>query len=417
MPDEEVLRIVGDTLESVRGRTYVRGMEWESLTEDQLDQIITGCESQVAAARSMEMAAVAEKRRRQSHHGDGYRSIIDWMAARADISHRMARRLVWTGSRLTDAPEVAEALSAGEMSFDRAEQVCRLPEDQRKNHEWCDISQLRRKVAHYKRLTTQREREVSRSYLNFQSSLDELTVHLWGELSGVDSRIVEKAVDQQADHIIPVEDGEHWSVAERRALALISICTDSLYTDSSPDHTSSGHTTIESGTIREPGSIAPPIELTVTVDARTAAETNGQTGVTVLNGPRIGVQALQAILCDTKIGVIGLTEEGRPLSLGKITRFVPRKLRTHVLQRDGGCTVDGCRSSYRLEIHHITPLSLGGLTIEPNLITLCWYHHHIAIHQQGLQVHRIGPSRIRLTRPQARGPSPPPRSDKASLRA
>ncbi|MGA8039153.1 MAG: hypothetical protein WCA93_03500, partial [Acidimicrobiia bacterium] len=68
-------------------------MEWETLSEDQLDTLITECESGIARLRSMEMAAVAEKKRRQSHHGDGYRSIVDWMAARADVSHRTARRL------------------------------------------------------------------------------------------------------------------------------------------------------------------------------------------------------------------------------------------------------------------------------------------------------------------------------------
>ena len=31
-----------------------------------------------------------------------------------------------------------------------------------------------------------------------------------------------------------------------------------------------------------------------------------------------------------------------------------------VLARDAGCTVYGCNSTYRLEVHHIVPLSGGG---------------------------------------------------------
>ncbi|MGA7097735.1 MAG: HNH endonuclease signature motif containing protein, partial [Acidimicrobiia bacterium] len=92
-------------------------------------------------------------------------------------------------------------------------------------------------------------------------------------------------------------------------------------------------------------------------------------------------------------------EEGRPLALGRNTRVIPRKLRKHILSRDQGCTSDGCPSTYRLQIHHIIPISQGGLTVEQNLITLCWYHHQIAIHQQGLQVQKLGPSRIRLVPP------------------
>ena len=51
--------------------------------------------------RLLQMAAIVEKRRRKSHLADGYRSIVDWTAARADVSHETARsicvgrRLVW----------------------------------------------------------------------------------------------------------------------------------------------------------------------------------------------------------------------------------------------------------------------------------------------------------------------------------
>ncbi|MGC2239229.1 MAG: DUF222 domain-containing protein [Acidimicrobiia bacterium] len=210
-------------------------MEWETLSEDQLDILISECESGIARLRSMEMGVIAEKKRRQSHQADGYRSIIDWMAARADISHRTARRLCWTSTRLADAPEVASELVAGGISFDRAEQVARLPEHQRETHQHFDIAQLHHRVAHYRRLTPKRETETTSSYLHFQPSLDELTVNIWGELTGYDSRIVEKAIDQQADQIIPDTDQVRLSVAERRAAALITICNHSLYTDNTTD--------------------------------------------------------------------------------------------------------------------------------------------------------------------------------------
>ncbi len=328
----------------------------------------------------MQMDAVAAVRARGSHHSDGYRSIIDWMAARADVSHRTARRLCMdrypTGRRFRRRTQLA----SGEISFDRAEQVPRLPVEHRSDHDRFDIAQLRRRVAHYRRLTPRRERQSTSSYLNFRSSLDEMTVSIWGELTGVDSRTVEKAVDQQADQIIAHGDGQ-LSVAERRALALVAICTDSLY----------------SGT--DTGTPTPPVELSVTVDARTAAETNGETGVAVLNGPRIGTRALQEVLCDATISVVGITGHGQPLSLGRKSRTIPRRLKRHVLERDGGCAVEGCSSYYRLEVHHIQPFSEGGPTVEWNLITLCWYHHHIAVHQQGLEIQQVGTSRIRLKRP------------------
>lgn len=354
-------------------------MEWRNLSEDQLDELIIESEQTIARCRAVEMAVIREKQVRQSHHADGYRSIVDWMAARADISHRTSRSLCWTATRLSEAPEVADMVASGDMSFDRAEQLARLPQEHRSDHEGYDIAQLRRRVAHYRKLSPQREQKVSQNgYLNFQSSWDETSTRFWGELSGVDARMVEKAVDQRADEIIGTEP--RLAVAERRVMALVAICQDALYTDA-------------------PGTNPRSVELTVTVDARTAAESNGQTGVAVLTGPRIGRQALDAIACNAIVEVVGISEEGTPLGLGRKTRTIPTRLRRYILTRDGGCTVEGCSSRYRLETHHVQPWSQGGTTDAENLITLCWFHHHVAVHREQLRIRRVGQSRVRLKRP------------------
>ena len=188
---------------------------------------------------------------------------------------------------------------------------------------------------------------------------------------------MEKAVDQKADEIIPAD--KKLAVAERRALALAAICQDSLY-----------HT--------DPGSESAPVDVSVVVHAEKAVETGGERGVSVLAGPRLGPGALEEIICIGNVDLIGITES-KPLDLGRRSRTVSRKLRRHVVHRDGGCTVEGCSSRYRLEIHHVTPWSHGGHTDADNLITLCWYHHHVSVHREGLDIHRIGISRIRLKRP------------------
>jgi hypothetical protein len=352
-------------------------MDWGSLTEDQLDRIIAQSEQEIAGWRVVEMAAIREKRSRQSHHADGYRSIVDWVAARADVSQQTSRSLCWTASRLDDAPEIVAQLESGEITFDRAEQLARFPEGKREGHESYDISQLRRLVAHYRRLTPRREKKTG-SFLNFQPSLDETTTNIWGELAGLDARMVEKAVDQRADEVLGSD--VPLSVAERRALALVAICQDSLYNTESPEG-------------------SPPVEVVVTVDARTAAVDGGETGVAVLAGPRIGPRALHEVFCNGIVQVVGLAEDGTPLSLGRRSRNVPRRLRRFVLDRDMGCAVEGCSSRYRLEVHHTTPWSSGGRTDADDLVALCWFHHHVAVHREGLQIVRVGRSRVRLKRP------------------
>jgi HNH endonuclease/Domain of unknown function (DUF222) len=334
------------------------------------------------------MAVVVEKRRRKSHLQDGYRSMVDWTAARADVSPETARSLCWTASRLADAPEVAEQLSAGEISFDRAERLARLPATHRKDHQGYDISGLCRLVADHKRLTRRRERKTGNGYLHFGHS-DELATSIWGELPGLDSRMVAKAVDQRADEIIPGDEkladeiipgDEKLAVAERRALGLVAICQDSLYATGSSEEST-------------------PVDVAVIVDTRLAVETKGEKGVRVLAGPRVGPGTLEEILCHGNVDLIGIIGNGKPLDLGRRSRTVGRKLRRHVLHRDGGCTVEGCTSRYRLEVHHVLPWSHGGTTDADNLISLCWYHHHVSIHREGLDIRRIGTSRIRLKRP------------------
>ncbi len=353
-------------------------MEWGDFTEDQLDEAIVRAEQGIARLRAIEMAAINEKKVRKTHRLDGYRSIVDWVAARADVSRKTARRLCWTASRLEDAEDVGRSLADGELTFDRAEQVSRLPDGHRRGHDRYDIAQLQRQVAHHRRLSRTREKKSSRGHLQFQATLDETAESIWGELPGTDSLLVRKAIDQRADEIIDSSAGI--GVAERRALALVSICQDSLYEEMASGDNPTG-------------------EVTVVVDARSAAPTNGESGVSVLGGSRVGRRALEGVLCNATIEVIGITAEGRPLDLGRRTRTSSPALRRFVLTRDTGCTVEGCSSSYRLEVHHTIPWSQGGSTDSEDLVSLCWFHHHVAIHRLGFEILRLGTSRVRLVRP------------------
>jgi hypothetical protein len=104
-------------------------------------------------------------------------------------------------------------------------------------------------------------------------------------------------------------------------------------------------------------------------------------------------------MCNGIVEVIGIAEAGEPLSLGRRSRTVSRRLRRFVVDRDMGCAADGCSSRYRLEAHHCHPWSKGGRTDPDNLVALCWYHHHVSVHREGMAIEKIGTSRVRLKRP------------------
>ena len=114
------------------------------------------------------------------------------------------------------------------------------------------------------------------------------------------------------------------------------------------------------------------------------------------------------------IGCVGTTEvitvAGHNIvHHGSVTGIRP-SLRRAVLARDDGCTIDGCTSTYRLEVHHITPRSQGGDHTADNLTTLCWWHHHVAVHRRGMRIDPQSPARRRRLLPTQRscGYEPPP---------
>jgi hypothetical protein len=146
--------------------------------------------------------------------------------------------------------------------------------------------------------------------------------------------------------------------------------------------------------------------LTVFVDATEAAASNGEAGVTVEAGPRVGKATIEAILCDGIVEVTASTSDGIPLTMGRRSRIIPPRLRRFVLARDGAvCTIAGCTSRYRLQIHHIKRWADGGSTDPENLTTVCWFHHHITIHGQGFTIDpNSPPQRRRLLRPPIHGP-------------
>jgi hypothetical protein len=144
--------------------------------------------------------------------------------------------------------------------------------------------------------------------------------------------------------------------------------------------------------------------LSVFMHAGDAAPTSGEAGVWIDGGPRVGVNTLEAILCDGAVEVTARTIDGTPLDMGRRSRVISPKLRRFVIARDDGCTIAGCTSRYRLQAHHIIAWSHGGATDAANLTTLCWFHHHIVIHGRGFRIDPDTPAQRRRLLPPIHAP-------------
>jgi HNH endonuclease len=98
----------------------------------------------------------------------------------------------------------------------------------------------------------------------------------------------------------------------------------------------------------------------------------------VLSGPGGLAAFLRAGLDGTRLALPSL-----PLDVGQADK-IPAYLRRLVMVRHPRCGFPGCRRRARqCQVHHIIPRSEGGPAALGNLISLCSFHHLIAIHRWG----------------------------------
>jgi 5-methylcytosine-specific restriction endonuclease McrA len=283
--------------------------------------------------------------------------------------------LVRTIRRTESRPDLREALVSGEASLDRIEALPKIMRDVGLlPHR--EVAGVRGEAAKQTRVTAAEERRTaSEQFPVMQPSLDESWWKLWGGLDGPLGSLVDKVLTERADELSLLPDGVRGEASWRRAGALTELCV-------------SGD--------------APPVQVTVFVDADQASETNGESGVVLDAGAKVGRQALQAILCDATTEVIARSEDGRPMEYGRHQRTAPPGLKRAILHRDANtCAADGCGSRCRLEIHHKTPRSDGGETNPDDLVTPCWFHHHVVVHQRGYLLYtHPDTGRVRFRQPE-----------------
>ena len=163
--------------------------------------------------------------------------------------------------------------------------------------EQVDVARVHREAALRARISSETEhRTTTDRFLVLQPTLDQSWWKLWGGLDGHSGAVVDKVLTEMADQQPPLPDGTRGGSSWRRATALIELAI----TDDPP-----------------------PAQVSVFVDAELAADSNGRAGVTLVAGPRVGRDALEAILCDAVTEVTAQDGDGTPMSYGRRTRTIP----------------------------------------------------------------------------------------------
>jgi Domain of unknown function (DUF222)/HNH endonuclease len=353
-------------------------MSGERLSIDQREQRLIAAEQAISRLKELQLQDLAELDVAQVATADGSRSLSEWVSGRLDMGLETARTLVRTMRRLQDRPDLQEDLAEGRASYDRVEALSRITDDVGLM-EWADVATVRREAAKRIRISAEDEyRSADDRYLVMQPSLDESWWRFWGGLDGPSGALVDKVLNEAADNLPDLPDGSKGSTGWRRATALVETLVSN-----------------------DP----PPANVSVIVDAKHAVGTEGEAGVVLEAGPKVGREALQAILCDAEAEVIARDGDGRYMDYGRRHRTAPPGLKRALLAKyNHMCGADSCDSRHRLQVHHLTPWSDGGQTNQDELVVLCWFHHQVVVHERGYEIYfpYDDSRRIRFRKPDRR---------------
>lgn len=362
-------------------------------TIDRIEQELVACESMIAQLRGRQLELVREADQAQVCAVDGARSLSDWLAGRLDLHPMTARAM--TAAATSASAEVQEDLAGGHISFDRSVATARLvaagADDATVSRSLgIAVNNVVALTAQHRRMTPLEESEIfDGRHLVAQPNLANTAWRVHGQLPAFDGEIVFDALDRTADTITG-RGPDRPPLPQRRADALVAWALDA---------------TEPAGADRPTRSIG---MATVFVDSALAARTSGEAGAGTRHGVKVGPNTLNEILCSGTVEVVQECAE-TVHKIGKAGSAIPPEVRTAVWRRDLGCTIDGCTSSYRLEPHHIVEQRHGGDHRLGNLTLLCWFHHHVVIHQQGFRLDPgTPPGRRRLLRPERPPDSHPP---------
>jgi len=371
-------------------------MLFHSRTADELVCRLREVETEISDLRCEQATLVNELDKKHVAGRSGHRSLNEWLSAELDMSRTSATELVFVGRNLSRYRPLNHRLAERRISFDRAAATMRLAdagadEATLSHSETLDLPSVRRLTAQQHRVTRRNEQQaIAERFAVVQPNLDESAWRITGVLSGVDGHTLYRALDARADELRLLPGGDGHTRGQLQADALVAMAHDSL------NRTRNNETAADGSSV------------SILVDLSEANGTSGERGARIEYGPRVGPQVLEELLCTGTVQIIGLFD-GTPVVTSTASRAIPPAVRRLVAARDGGCTIAGCTSRYRLEPHHIVLRSDGGSHDPENLTTLCWFHHHIVIHQQGLRIDPdTPPLKRRLAQPKP-GHDPPER--------
>lgn len=327
-----------------------------------------------------ELADIVAKLIEGGHWGDGgFRSPEHYLIVRAGLSPAHARDVVAVARRRAELPDAAAAVSAGELSLDAAAVVAHhVPASHQASMthlaRHATVPQLRRAVSRHAFRDPATEVESASPGVSADPvALDhpsgpqgeserracakpELSMHydrdgrfqLRYSAPATIGALVEQAVKEAKDALfLQQRDGDPPAAPQPTyADGLAEVAQRSLAGVASTSRASHYR-----------------VYLHLDTD-----------GAWINGGGAIPTRLVKRFLTDGALQPVWETQ-GRPISVGRTMRILPRRSRRLIEDRDRGCRFPGCTATRFVEIHHLDDWAHGGATDDDNQISLCPFHH------------------------------------------
>ena len=363
--------------------------------DEQLERVLVGHASAIAAATYRFIAAIAEYDRRGGWQRWECRSMAHWLSWKCAMSPSTANDHVRIGHALEELPLLTAAFAAGEVSYSQIRAITRVATKETEA-DLLDLAgsmtgaQLERLVSTYRRC-----RPPSTDDANARHQSRSLTYHRDndGSLIGTfrlppeEAAVLTEAIDRRVEHQAVADaraDGAESPHGAVRADALVQIASIALKTQDEDNPKSRNDYLVS-----------------VVTDAEVMRSEDGQDGVCEV--PDVGglaAETARRLACgDNPTVTITKDHHDNVLDVGRKTRRIHPAMRRALERRDGHCKFPGC-SRRSTQAHHVHHWAQGGPTNLDNLVLLCPTHHR-RCHEGGYRIKASSAGRHQFVHPNA----------------
>jgi hypothetical protein len=310
----------------------------------------------VAALTGRLVQLAGEIDRREGWRGEGSTSLEAWIAERTGVALTTARTQARVAQRLFDLPNLAAALSSGDVSFDKVRTVVdsATPETDAEiatraaDHSVRELAELARSAG--RPSTATGELDWERRSLRFNDTFRTVTAQL-----PPDSYAEVRTVLEGRARELPSDGETPWD--RRLADSLMSLVRSSGRAKSGAPYTLVAH-----------------VPLSSLLDEGSGPELCGE----LERDGFIDAETVRRLACDATFVVAVDDESGHTMYEGRQRRYPTAAQRREIMRRDRHCRFPGCSNVTFAHPHHVRRWKPDrGPTDLPNLALLCDYHHHL----------------------------------------